>query len=170
MKRIFLISSLVLLTQLLFSQTVTTGATIQDYVQGVLIGNGIQVSNITINTTEPNVIGEFEGFAATNLGLDHGIVVACGDVTQMSNPSSTFVSETVGSGSDPDLEAISSAGINDAIVIEFDFVPLSDHVEFRYVFGSEEYNEYVNSGYNDAFGFLFQVQTREEDQHMLERI
>jgi gliding motility-associated-like protein len=39
-------------------------------------------------------------------------------------------------------------------VLEFDFFPLDNTVTFQYVFGSEEYPEYVNAGYNDVFGFF----------------
>ena len=47
-----------------------------------------------------------------------------------------------------------------ASILEFDFVPVSNSVEFRYIFGSEEYEDssnYINyqcSNYNDKFGFL----------------
>jgi hypothetical protein len=42
----------------------------------------------------------------------------------------------------------------DATVLEFDFTSTSDSVEFRYVFASEEYNEYVDLGFSDLFGFF----------------
>ncbi|MFN6115212.1 MAG: choice-of-anchor L domain-containing protein, partial [Flavobacteriales bacterium] len=38
-------------------------------------------------------------------------------------------------------------------VLEFDFVTTGDSIKFRYVFGSEEYPEFVCS-FNDAFGFF----------------
>ncbi len=47
-----------------------------------------------------------------------------------------------------------------AAILEFDFVPVSNSVQFRYVFGSEEYEDdggfinYQCSDYNDKFGFL----------------
>src|SRR5262249_36262721 len=42
----------------------------------------------------------------------------------------------------------------DATVLEFDFVPSFSTLTFRYVFSSEEYNEYANSDYNDTFAFF----------------
>ena len=39
--------------------------------------------------------------------------------------------------------------------MEFDFTcSTSQDVVFQYVFGSEEYNEYVDSPFNDVFGFF----------------
>ena len=42
----------------------------------------------------------------------------------------------------------------DAAILEFDFVPSSDTVEFNYVFASEEYLGFVNSSFNDVFSFF----------------
>eukprot|EP00984_Skeletonema_dohrnii_P019633 scaffold9439_cov72-Skeletonema_dohrnii-CCMP3373.AAC.3 len=49
-------------------------------------------------------------------------------------------------------------GIYDACFIEFDFKCSNEAstptVSFKYMFGSDEYNEYVNSSYNDAFALI----------------
>jgi len=42
----------------------------------------------------------------------------------------------------------------DATILEFDFTSTSDSIEFNYVFSSEEYNEFVDLGYSDLFGFF----------------
>ena len=41
-----------------------------------------------------------------------------------------------------------------AAYLEFDVVPTCNTLLIRFVFGSEEYPEYVNSSFNDAFGFF----------------
>src|SRR5690606_34479356 len=50
--------------------------------------------------------------------------------------------------------AIAGVDTENAAILEFDFIPLSDTVRFRYVFGSDEYPEFVGEGYNDAFAFF----------------
>jgi PKD repeat protein len=38
--------------------------------------------------------------------------------------------------------------------LEFDFVPQTNLLEFNFIFGSEEYPEYIDGGYNDVFAFF----------------
>src|SRR5690606_15673266 len=52
-----------------------------------------------------------------------------------------------------DLTKLAKANTYDAVVLEFDFIPVSEWISFRYVFASEEYMEYVNRGFNDVFAF-----------------
>jgi len=56
---------------------------------------------------------------------------------------------------DPDLknEIGNQYNFFDACIIEMDIVPLGDTLRFNYLFGSEEYDEYVCSPFNDAFAF-----------------
>jgi outer membrane protein OmpA-like peptidoglycan-associated protein len=42
----------------------------------------------------------------------------------------------------------------DAVIIEMDIVPTADTLSFNYVFGSEEYDEFVGTSYNDVFAFF----------------
>lgn len=140
--------------QLIIDNTSMTPAQL---VQNVLVGGGVSVSAVTYSGNIPNSIGKFStGGNPTNLGLTEGIVMSTGDVLDAPGPNTSgSTGITNNTGSDPDLQAlIPGFTINDAAVLSFTFVPLSDTIRFRYVFGSDEYPEWVNSSYNDVFGFF----------------
>src|SRR5690606_17404572 len=42
----------------------------------------------------------------------------------------------------------------DVTVVEFDFIPAGDSVNFNFVFASTEYDVYVCTNWNDVFGFF----------------
>lgn len=131
-----------------------------DLVTNTLIGPGLVTSNITF-TGNSQQIGHFTS-NGSNIGLDSGVVMSSGIVGSFvppGNPSTDF-----GGAGDADVLATAQSvtsnpavgSINstfDAAVLEFDFVPTGDVVIFRFVFASEEYLTYVNTQYNDAFGF-----------------
>lgn len=50
------------------------------------------------------------------------------------------------------LKKIAKRQTYDVTTLEFDFIPSHNLVSFRYVFGSDEYPEFVGSKYNDCFG------------------
>jgi gliding motility-associated-like protein len=137
--------------------TISQAMTPQQMVQDILLGGGVTASNITFNgVAAPPANQPGRGtFTAvnSNLGLDGGVILSTGNVTQAANPASFFASSNNGTGSDPDLVAISGGNINDRSVLEFDFIPTGDTLRFRYVFGSEEYPNFVCS-FNDVFGFF----------------
>jgi hypothetical protein len=61
----------------------------------------------------------------------------------------------LGGASDANLDVLAAPSTtNDAVVLEFDFIPLSNTISFNYVFASEEYNEYACSDFNDVFAFF----------------
>ena len=121
-------------------------------VQQVLVGGGVSVSNVTYQGH--NLMkGTFSNGLSTNLGLDEGILLSSGNVHDVDNPASAQASTAYGQPGDPTLTATCGFNTNDASVLEFDFVPTSDTILFRYVFGSEEYPEFVGQ-FNDAFGFF----------------
>ncbi len=121
-------------------------------VEDVLLGQGVVVSNITY-TGDPMQIGYFNSTNAV-FPISEGIVMSSGDVADIPAAGGTFASTIVGVGGDVDLDVVSNAGTNDAVVLEFDFVPTGDSIKFDYIFGSEEYPEFVNGGFNDVFAFI----------------
>lgn len=138
--------------------TVSQTGTVAQWVQNVLIGPGITVSNVTY-TGDPLAIGTFAtGTNATNLGFTGGIIMTSGKATNAIGPNNSGSTTYNSTGlSDANLAASINtplSNVKDAAVLEFDFIPVSDTVKFRYVFGSEEYDEFVGSSYNDVFGFF----------------
>ncbi len=126
-------------------------------VQTILVGNGVTASNITFQGNNAQV-GSFTCGGSCNLGLTSGLVLGSGNVDQVPGNDSNSSTLTPASGTsvnDNDLDLIvGSVGFNDAAIIEFDFVPTGDSLMFNFVFGSEEYPEFVFAGYNDGFGFF----------------
>ena len=135
-------------------------STPEELVQNTLLGSGVIVTNVTFTglpgTSVNEQIGFFDG-ENCNVGIDYGVLLSTGSVFNAQGPN-TSGSSSLGGGffgqSDPDLIAISGANINDAAVLEFDFIAISDTILFDFVFASEEYLEFVNSGFNDVFGFF----------------
>ena len=153
-----LITTLLVVSFSIQAQITTSTLTPTQYVQNVLLGGGVTASNITY-TGLSDQIASFTATPTSSLGLARGVYLTCGSngtaLGQLgpNGPSSLFQSVDQQQPGDTDLDAISGIGTNDASVLEFDFIPQSDTVKFRYVFGSEEYNDYVNS-INDVFAFI----------------
>jgi gliding motility-associated-like protein len=118
-----------------------------------LIGGGVTISNISV-TGLSAMYGTFSNGNTTNLGLASGILLTTGKADSVANKASFFMSKDMGQPGDADLNAINTTPTFDACILEFDFVPQSDTVRFRYVFGSEEYPKYVCAQYNDIFAFF----------------
>lgn len=112
-------------------------------------------SNITFNG-EPASLAFFEG-ANTNLGVNAGILISSGRAVDVANDASFFANTNTTNVGDPDLEGLNGGLPSyDAAVLEFDLTVMDGgDMNFQYVFGSEEYPEYVNTSFNDIFGFLF---------------
>jgi gliding motility-associated-like protein len=127
-------------------------------VQDVLLGSGVTVSNITYNGA-PVSIGYFTA-NGTNLGINEGIIMTTGTVLNNDdgphgpNDQSSAGMDNGAGGYGPLTALIGGTQTFNAAVLEFDFVPYSDSVRFNYVFGSEEYPEYVGSTFNDVFAFF----------------
>jgi gliding motility-associated-like protein len=162
MKKFTIVLFLVCLMDIGYSQVVTNNTnTVANYVQNILLGGGVSVSNITVNGAPANVpnaqIGEFTD-ATSSIGLPNGMILGSGDVSLAAQPNiggGSSLGGTGSSGTDPDLSAINApSAIFDEIILEFDFIPVGDTLRFNYVFASEEYEEYVCGTVNDVFGFF----------------
>lgn len=155
-------------TALILSCTVTmaqvtvdnTSNTVEQLIQDHLLGPGVTASGFMLNGGSAAVVDEQAGIfmdPTSSCGLPAGVIMGSGDVMMAQQPNVAGSSSLGGpgtSGADPDLNAITPNPVWDQCVIEFDFVPLGDTIQFQYVFASEEYPEYVCGNVNDAFGFF----------------
>ena len=97
----------------------------------------------------------------TDLGMSKGLLLTTGGVNRAVGPNNSpgdFGGGDFEAPGDADLDTLSAnTGSNilsfDACVVELDVFAAGDELTFEYIFGSEEYPEYVNS-INDIFAFL----------------
>ena len=130
--------------------------TAENLVTQVLITGCLQAYNVTY-TGDPQSIGYFfrNPNPPPNFPFPAGVVMTSGLATNAVGPNNSGSKSHNSSGpSDPHLNALIPQSTNDACVLEFDFIPADAQMAFQYIFGSEEYLEYVNSSFNDVFAFF----------------
>lgn len=125
-----------------------------------LAGDGVVISNILYSTNhkskDDNPIGVFSD-STNSIGLKGGLVMTTGSA-KLAGGLNTSSSSGQGNSSYnqyvPELANL-TGGNNffDVCIVEFDIKVSSNKLSFNYVFGSEEYPEWVND-FNDAFGFF----------------
>jgi gliding motility-associated-like protein len=145
---------------------VETGLTLEEYVNDILLGNGIQAFNITYQGGD-NQLGYLTG-GDDVFSISSGLILSCDVAENLECPDEFLTCDgCLGGGfSDPDLLDIANSvpdliggsfsvsSVNDGCVLEFDFIAAGDTVSFDYVFGSDEYETWINTQYNDVFAFF----------------
>jgi hypothetical protein len=116
-----------------------------------IAGAGVTVSNITYSGAAVSG-GKFTSDPAT-VGITSGIVLSTGLAKGVVGPNTmTNYGSDQGVAGDPQMSAlVSGTETFDATSLEFDFVPDSGKVYVsKYVFSSDEYNEFVGTEFNDV--------------------
>ena len=130
----------------------------------------VVVATNVVFTGSPVQIGNITGFDPTDFPIEAGLILS---TEVANNPANTddgcmddFIEDNLEVSGDADLLTIANSvppligqnfavsSVNDVCAIEFDFVATGDTVRFNYVFGSDEYLAWINSQYNDIFGFF----------------
>ncbi len=154
------------LSLMAFSQSVVVSntQTPTQLINNVLLGMGVTASNITINGSPlnaNNAQGNVVSFTNTNpaFPISSGLLLTTGNAIAAQGPNnSTNLSNnlpaTASVASDPHLNILAAGTVTNGVVLEFDFIPTGDTLNFRYIFGSEEYPEFSPSTFNDAFGLF----------------
>ena len=124
-----------------------------------LAGEGVELTNGKFNNSPGIVtddqIGTFNRNNNTQFPFATGLVMTTGAVSVAAGPNSqTGASGTAGDYTDATLQQYATNTVTNCAALDFDFLAYADTFAFNYVFGSEEYPEYVCADYNDIFIFL----------------
>jgi gliding motility-associated-like protein len=118
-----------------------------------ITGPGVVISNPQVDC-DPLGYGEFQ-YSGTLLGMDGGVLLTTGKAVNAIGPNNAAnTSFEQGTSGNSTLNIVTGRTTKDACAFEFDVIPTGDSLHFDFVFGSEEYNEWVGSQYNDVFGFF----------------
>ena len=124
-----------------------------------LVGPGVSVSNATFsgNGIQAGLVHIVDPAVVS---FNDGVIMSSGNIADVVGPNKSESTTTdVNGPGDPTLDQLIQntqtvvPATFDAASLEFDFTPTTNHVYFTYVFGSDEYLEWVNL-YNDVFGFF----------------
>ena len=150
------------LCNLTFSQQITidNSFTAQQLIENNLVQGCVETSNIT-----SLVNGSVNGFSsfgyfergASNFPFANGIMLSTGNAISGGNgQNNTVLNEGQPDWlTDPDLEtALGISNTLNATSIEFDFISISNQLQFNYILASEEYFGDFPCEYSDGFAFL----------------
>lgn len=144
--------------------TVDESYTPQDLVEDILINSPCaNVFNVSVSggnfASGEKSYGFFDA-TGTGFPFENGIILSTGKINNSPGPNS-YLSDDGGSmgwNGDPDLnQALGLSNSFNATILEFDFIPLGNHISFDYIFSSEQYLSSPTSGqcnFTDGFAFL----------------
>jgi hypothetical protein len=138
--------------------TVDLTLTTPETLVATLLGGGPAaplVSNVQFTGADV-AAGLFDGGTGP-IGFEDGVILSSGNVASVAGPNaSDNVTTNNGQPGDADLDGLIPGFTTfDASILEFDFeCPGANVLSFRYVFTSDEYNEFVDTAFNDVFGFF----------------
>lgn len=137
----------------MFAQISVTPVTSVPAIGTFLSGMGVTISNVTY-VGDPGAIGYFSA-TNTTLGMNGGLVMTTGSTNDVPGPNNNTMAgiDNMQPG-DSDLTALAGCNTYNAAVLEFDCVPSDDTLYFNFLFGSEEYMEWVAGGFNDVFAIF----------------
>lgn len=125
-----------------------------------IFGDGVTVLSASYRG-DPRSAGIYTNGLAVSPGAvpsASGVILSTGLATSFTNSSgdpnisSSTTGMMAGINNDPGMNGIAGVATYDGAFFDASFRPVGDTLTMRLVFGSEEYLEWVNSGYNDAIG------------------
>jgi len=115
-------------------------------------GSGITINSATYSGA--NIASGLFSGGGPIIGITSGMLLTSGSVNNVVGPNNDSGATGInGVGGDAALSAIAGQTTFDASILTINFTPTGNNISFSYVFGSEEYPEYVNQ-FNDVFAFF----------------
>ena len=156
MKKQFLFLVMLLTSAVFFAQPIQVDITVtaEEFFQSQFMNELINTENLPNTPTE--YLGSFTN-TCPDFPLQGGYILTTGSVSDAVGPnesSSTSDNIITTYTEDIDLSNLAQATINDINIIEFDFIPTTDTISFRYIFASEEFPEYATTSFNDVMGIF----------------
>lgn len=150
---IFFIYTILSVSNNAFAQLSVDNSMSDEELINSLAGGGVSLSNMYFDCPG-GAYGSFNG-ADCNVGMAQGVMLTSGNIANAIGPNNSSGQTTANStDGDADLENIPGVDATyDACALYVDITVASDTLVFNYIFGSEEYLEYVGSGFNDVFAF-----------------
>jgi len=130
-----------------------------------LIENNLAEGCVEITNISSAVNGSVNGFSSfgyferanSNFPFENGIMLSTGNANSAGNTTNINILNEgeLTWGSDTDLEtALGITDTHNATSIEFDFISISNLIQFNYILASEEYFGNFPCEYSDGFAFL----------------
>ena len=155
-KVLFLLGSCVCAQQI----SVDTSISVQQLVETNLATGCVEITNISsqINGSVDNInsFGSFQR-SSSSFPFENGFVLTTGNANEAGNTLNTDLLNdgSTSWGTDSDLEnALGVTNTLNATSIEFDFISISNTLQFNYIYASEEYFALFPCSYTDRVVFL----------------
>lgn len=135
------------------------GTHVDTILKNHLEGKGVFITNGKFNNVEGNVtypqIGTFNS-NGSYFPFETGIVLTTGNVSVAEGPNNSGAASSQVSNPyvESQLQPLANSPVTSSASLEFDFVASTDTFAVSYIFGSEEYPEYVGSSFLDVFAFF----------------
>ena len=145
-----------------FAQQITVDNTVstQQLIENTLIQGCVEVSNISSPSNGNSIgLGSYGYFerGASNFPFENGIVLTTGNANSAGNGQNNTILNDGDSSWTTDNDLETTLGITNtlnATSIEFEFISISNQIQFNYILASEEYFGNFPCEYSDGFAFL----------------
>ncbi|MDP3195972.1 choice-of-anchor L domain-containing protein [Tabrizicola sp.] len=125
-----------------------------------MFGTGIQIVSATYrgDPASAGIYTQGDTVAPDVTPADSGVILSTGRATDFTNTSgaangsSATTTDTDGVDGDSGLNDIAGTATFDGAIFEASFIPAGSTLTMQITFSSEEYLEFVGSGFNDAVG------------------